>query len=188
LKADGTMDEIYPARIARYANYFVSQLGKDPETAILKKYYPKNIIWTFEVPTAATDGVRVFFNPAFADHLFSLDFILKERRLKSNPNLDPDDIDGTMFKFTLIHEIYHQIYRHMYRIRMKPETANAMQEPRIMDLANIACDVEINRDIEFQLPQFEGCTEVLQGMYDKRFTHETWELIFDAYNDPNSGK
>ena len=51
-----------------------------------------------------------------------------------------------------------------------------------MDLANIACDVEINRDIEYQLPKFQGCTELLQGMFDKRFTHETWELIFDAYN------
>lgn len=102
--------------------------------------------------------------------------------MKSNPNLDPEEINGTMFQFVLIHEIYHQIYRHMHRIRMKPETASALSNKAIMDLANIACDVEINRDIEYQLPKFEGCTEIIEGMFDKRFTHETWELIFDAYN------
>ena len=181
-RKDGTIDEIYPARIARYASYFVGQLGQDPDTKILKKYFPKNIIWTFEVSTAATDGIRVFFNPAFADRLFSADSLLINKRMKSNPNLDPEEINGTMFQFVLIHEIYHQIYRHMHRIRMKPETASALSNKAIMDLANIACDVEINRDIEYQLPKFEGCTEIIEGMFDKRFTHETWELIFDAYN------
>ena len=102
--------------------------------------------------------------------------------MKTNPNIDPEEINGTMFQFVLIHEIYHQIYRHMHRIRMKPETASALSNKSVMDLANIACDVEINRDIEYQLPKFQGCTELLQGMFDKRFTHETWELIFDAYN------
>lgn len=181
-RRDGSIDEIYPARIARYASYFVGQLGQDPDTKILKKYFPKNIIWTFEVRTAATDGIRVFFNPAFADRLFSADSLLINKRMKSNPNLDPEEINGTMFQFVLIHEIYHQIYRHMHRIRMKPETASALSNKAIMDLANIACDVEINRDIEYQLPKFEGCTEIIEGMFDKRFTHETWELIFDAYN------
>ena len=181
-RRDGSIDEIYPARIARYASYFVGQLGQDPDTKILKKYFPKNIIWTFEVRTAATDGIRVFFNPAFADRLFSLDSLLISKRMKTNPNIDPEEINGTMFQFVLIHEIYHQIYRHMHRIRMKPETASALSNKSVMDLANIACDVEINRDIEYQLPKFQGCTELLQGMFDKRFTHETWELIFDAYN------
>ena len=185
-RADGTIDEIYPARIARYANFFISAMSQKPETKILKKYFPKSIIWTFEVPTAATDGIRVFFNPAFADRLFSLDSELINKRAKNNPNIDPDEINGTMFQFVLIHEIYHQIYRHMHRIRMKPETSSATSNRAIMDLANISCDVEINRDIEYQLPQFEGCTELLGGMYDKRFTHETWELIFDAYNDPSN--
>ena len=34
-RRDGSIDEIYPARIARYASYFVGQLGQDPDTKIL---------------------------------------------------------------------------------------------------------------------------------------------------------
>jgi hypothetical protein len=99
-RKDGTIDEIYPARIARYAKYMIGQLGQDDDTRdanVLKKYFPKNIIWTFETTTAATDGVRVFFNPVFADMLFSLDNELFNKRLKSNPNLDPETINGRMF-------------------------------------------------------------------------------------------
>ena len=36
-RADGTIDEIYPARIARYANFFISAMSQKPETKILKK-------------------------------------------------------------------------------------------------------------------------------------------------------
>ena len=98
----------------------------------------KNIILTFEVRTAATDGIRVFFNPAFADRLFSLDSLLISKRMKTNPNIDPEEINGTMFQFVLIHEIYHQIYRHMHRIRMKPETASALIPAFLNNLATCA--------------------------------------------------
>ena len=32
--------------------------------SVIGKFYDR-IIWTFQIPTAATDGVRLFFNPAF---------------------------------------------------------------------------------------------------------------------------
>ena len=186
-RRDGSVDVIEPVRIAKLVKFFIGQLSKYEDTKVLRKYFPKNIIWTFEVPTAATDGVRVFFNPAFADRLLGMDMVLIDKRTKDDPYANPDDMSGTMVQFVLIHEIYHQIYRHMHRIRMKPETAGALTNRALMDLCNIACDVEINRDIEYQIPRFAGCTEILEGMFDKRFSYQTWELIFDAYNNPESG-
>ena len=66
----------------------------------------------------------------------------------------------------------------MIRTQMKAETAN---HPELHNLANIAQDVEINRDIENQLPVFQGMTKTINGCFDSRFPSETWEVIFDAY-------
>ncbi|MBO6271502.1 hypothetical protein J6O48_01840 [bacterium] len=80
--------------------------------------------------------------------------------------------------FILCHEIYHQIYRHREAAERKTETANGNNH----FLANIAMDVEINRDLERQFPSiFNNVTEEIGGCFDTRFPSETWEPIFDAY-------
>jgi len=51
-------------------------------------------------------------------------------------------------------------------------------------------DAEINRDIEKLMISslkggipfnFRGATEKIGGVFDNRFDHQTWDIIFDAY-------
>ena len=53
----------------------------------LSKY---GIVWTFEVPTAATDGIRLFFNPFFAEKLVAKwtpkAVEIVQGKLEKNPN------------------------------------------------------------------------------------------------------
>ena len=39
--------------------------------SVLGEFF-NGIIWTFRVSTAATDGIRLYFNPLFANNLLSL--------------------------------------------------------------------------------------------------------------------
>lgn len=176
MDVDGTKQTIYPRRIALLTEAYLNDMLNDKDLKVFKKYFDKPIIWTFEISTAATDGVRLFFNPAFADKLFSLDaeYMKKKKELGHSTN----GILGKAIQYVLIHEAYHQIYQHMIRTQMKAETAN---HPELHNLANIAQDVEINRDIENQLPVFQGMTKTINGCFDSRFPSETWEVIFDAY-------
>lgn len=181
MDVNGKLETIYPRRIALLTESYLSDMLKDKDMKVFKKYFDKPIIWTFEVATAATDGVRLFFNPAFADSLFSKDaeYMQKKKALGHSTS----GILGTNIKFVLIHEAYHQIYQHVIREQMKKETSG---HPELHSLANIAQDVEINRDIENQLPMFQGVTKTLGGMFDSRFPSETWEVIFDAYYSGNA--
>lgn len=181
MDVNGKLETIYPRRIALLTESYLNDMLKDKDMKVFKKYFNKPIIWTFEVSTAATDGVRLFFNPAFADHLFSIDaeYMKKKKALGHSTS----GILGTAIKFVLIHEAYHQIYQHVIREQMKKETSG---HPELHGLANIAQDVEINRDIENQLPIFQGITKTTGGMFDSRFPSETWEVIFDAYYNGNT--
>lgn len=170
---------IEPARIAAVARHYTQAMYSSPDTKVLAKFFPKDIIWTLEIGTACTDGIRVAMNPAFAYELFGYDSQVAQNLMKTRGAAAARGAAGTAFQFVLIHEVYHQIYQHMRRELLKPETSNL----KMHELANIAQDVEINRDIENQMPKYAGVTDIIGGCFDDRFSQgETWEYIFDAYN------
>lgn len=160
--------------------------------SVIGKFYDQ-IIWTFDplVQTAATDGVRLYFNPIFVLEITALvaDKVSKKaaelRAQKINPypkNPGPNDYDGEFeavkpFIFILMHECYHMLYRHVEQSKRKKETANGGRY--IQWLANTSMDLEINRDIEYQWPEFEGCTELTKGWIDKKWNTMVWSRIFD---------
>lgn len=174
--------KLQPARIAALARHYIVSMYNDPDTKVLAKFFPKDIIWTFAIPTACTDGIRVAFNPEFAYDLFGKDADLQKAAVAARGPQAARGMAGTAFQFVLIHEVYHQIYQHVRRELLKAETANGQKHA----LANIAQDVEINRDIEAQMPKYKGCTNAIGGCFDERFNNgEMWEQIFDAYNTGN---
>ena len=170
MNIDGKKQTIYPHRIAMLTESYLNDMLNNPDTKVFKKYFDKPIIWTFEIETAATDGIRIFFNPGFADKLFSMDGEVMQR--KKQLGHDTSGILGHSIQFVVIHEAYHQIYQHFIREQMKPETSG---KPELHGLANIAQDVEINRDIENQIPMFYGMTKTIGGCFDTRFPTEAWE-------------
>ena len=149
----------------------------------------KGIIWTFRVTTAATDGIRIYFNPLFANKLLSLcgpaasekraELIKKGVDIKNKKNgFDMLFETSKCFLFVLIHECYHQLYRHIESEKHKDETRNA--PPSIHDLANVCQDIEINRDIEIQFSEFKGCTVMSEGQWEaEKYPVEIWSEIFD---------
>ena len=148
-----------------------------------------SIMWTFRVETAATDGIRIYFNPLFANKLISIGGnIAKEKRdelikkgvdVRNKKNgFDMLFETSKCFLFVLIHECYHQLYRHIESAQHKDETRNA--PPSIHDLANVCMDDEINRDIEIQFPEFKGITKLTDGCIEaEKYPNEIWSEIFD---------
>ena len=177
-KADGSKDIINPRQIAFYTRTFINELQNDPNIRPMAKYFNKDIIWTFDIGTAATDGIRIAMNPAFVDELLSIGMGVYKEEKKMSPNINPDKYIGRAVQFVFMHEAYHQIYRHTKQEKLKRETADGSMHV----LANISQDVEINRDIEAQFPErFAGITQKIRGMWDDAFPTETWDKIFDAY-------
>lgn len=177
-KADGSKEIINPRQIAFYTRLFINELQNDANIRPMAKYFNKDIIWTFDIGTAATDGIRIAMNPAFVDELLSIGMGVYKQEKKMNPSINPDKYIGRAVQFVFMHEAYHQIYRHTKQEKLKRETADGSMH----DLANISQDVEINRDIEAQFPErFAGITQKIQGMWDDAFPTETWDKIFDAY-------
>ena len=181
---DGKKQEIIPAEIASFANKAVEQERTGPLGVILNRF-PKPILWTVGVETAASDGIRIAFNPVFAQEL-----ILKGKaELKdalTTKSISSDERVSMMARnliFVIIHEAYHQIYRHKEAAERKEETRGGKNHR----LANIAMDAEINRDIEKQLAAygFAGITKKTGGVIDDRFKTEAWQDIFDAYYNGN---
>ena len=185
--------EIIPATTIQFCEKVKLQAERKGNLGIILKYFNKPIIWTWNVPTAASDGVRIAFNPLFADQLLDAGYegiqnVMQQRMENNLPPLDKDAVSlyaSRLFIFVLVHEAFHQIYRHREQAAKKPETENGKNHR----LANIAMDAEINRDIERHVTpsstkidfDFKGATELAGGVYDSRFEQETWDLIFDAY-------
>lgn len=154
--------------------------------SVLGEFF-NGIIWTFRVGTAATDGIRLYFNPLFANKLVSLggaDALNKKDELKKR-GANPSVINETFwfetckyFLFIVIHECYHQLYRHVEFAKYKEETR--VGGPAIQRLANISMDDEINRDIEIQFPEFAGATKATEGWLEaEKYPIEIWPEIFD---------
>ena len=196
-KATGkvTVSELIPATVISFCEMVKLKAEQElPNLGLFLKYFSKPIIWSWDIETAASDGIRIGFNPAFANRLLDLgDIEFKEIR-KQWMASGRGRIDVTKaqicaskyFLFVLIHEAFHQLYRHREQAEQKPETENGKNH----ELANIAMDAEINRDIEKLMISslkggipfnFRGATEKIGGVFDNRFDHQTWDIIFDAY-------
>ena len=118
--------------------------------AILTKL---QVFFVTNVPTMATDGFRLFINPAFVHTLY----------IKGNH-------EGVLY--VLVHELYHNFLlhhsRHMIRIDEFPNH----------QMANIAQDIEINHLIEETFPILKGQTEKQGGCWDPDCVNMTWEEIY----------
>ena len=174
-------EEIIPAEIAAFCDMAKATAMTDKQLGVILQRFPKPVIWSFNVDTAASDGVRIAFNPIFAQQL-----IYQGKQILSDEIASGKRLNGTdrithmagLFLFVLVHEAYHQIYRHREQAERKPETQGGKNHT----LANIAMDAEINRDIEKQIPVwFAGATAKTGGIFDTRFRMEPWQDIFDAY-------
>ena len=174
-------EEIIPAEIASFCDMAKATAMTDKQLGVILQRFPKPVIWSFNVDTAASDGVRIAFNPIFAQQLIYQGKQLLHDEINSGKSLTGSDRITHMarlFLFVLVHEAYHQIYRHREQAEIKSETQGGKNHT----LANIAMDAEINRDIEKQIPVwFAGATAKTGGVFDTRFRMEPWQNIFDAY-------
>lgn len=174
-------EEIIPAEIAAFCDMAKTNAMSQQHLGTILQRFPKPVIWSFKVDTAASDGVRIAFNPIFAQQLIYQGKQQVKDALASGKRMGGDERTirmARLFLFVLVHEAYHQIYRHREQAERKPETQGGSNH----NLANIAMDAEINRDIEKQIPQwFAGATAESNGIFDTRFRMESWQDIFDAY-------
>lgn len=174
-------EEIIPAQIAAFCDLAKANAMTQKHLGTILQRFPKPVIWTFMIDTAASDGVRIAFNPIFAQELIYQGKQQVKDALAAGERMGGDERTirvARLFLFVLVHEAYHQIYRHREQAERKTETQGGSNHR----LANIAMDAEINRDIEKQIPQwFAGATAESNGIFDQRFRMEPWQDIFDAY-------
>ena len=141
--------------------------------ASIGKFYT-DVIWTYRVDTAATDGFYIYFNPSFAIKLFCIAGGEDEKAgtklndlAKNRPSANDSKEKRDQWKkdvvfythryllFVLIHECYHKIYRHLER-GIKHDNSITTNQNKFY-LMNVAGDEEINRDIETQFPEVKHC-------------------------------
>ena len=176
-----TEEEIIPAEIAQFCEMAKTQAAGTRELGPILGRFNKPILWSFNIDTAASDGVRIAFNPIFAEQLLYKGKAQVKDMLGQGKRMSSTDRIITMARlvlYVICHEAYHQIYRHREQAERKTETQGGKNH----QLANIAMDAEINRDLEKQIPKyFAGATAECEGIFDDRFRMEPWQLIFDAY-------
>ncbi len=176
-----TEEEIVPAEIAQFCEMAKTQAASTRELGPILGRFNKPILWTFNIDTAASDGVRIAFNPIFAEQLLYKGKGQVKEMLAQGKRMSSNDRIITMARlvlYVICHEAYHQIYRHREQAERKTETQGGKNH----QLANIAMDAEINRDLEKQIPKyFAGATAECEGIFDDRFRMEPWQIIFDAY-------
>lgn len=174
-------EEVIPAEIAAFCDMAKTNAMSQQHLGTILQRFPKPVIWSFKVDTAASDGVRIAFNPIFAQQLIYQGKQQVKDALAAGKRMGGDERTirvAKLFLFVLVHEAYHQIYRHREQAERKQETQGGSNHV----LANTAMDAEINRDIEKQIPQwFAGATAETNGIFDTRFRMEPWQDIFDAY-------
>ena len=187
ITGEQTEEEIVPAQIAAFCEMAKTEASMTRELGPILGRFNKPILWSFNIDTAASDGVRIAFNPIFAEQLLykgkaQVRKLIDDSK-KNNKSLNLSNADriikmARLVLYVICHEAYHQIYRHREQAERKKETQGGQNH----QLANIAMDAEINRDIEKQIPKyFAGATEECDGIFDDRFRMEPWDIIFDAY-------
>lgn len=181
ITGEQTEEEIIPAEIASFCEMAKTQAASTRELGPILGRFNKPILWSFNIDTAASDGVRIAFNPVFAEQLLYKGKGQVKELMSQGKRMSQSDRVITMARlvlYVICHEAYHQIYRHIEQAERKTETQGGKNH----QLANIAMDAEINRDLEKQIPKyFAGATEECDGIFDDRFRMEPWQIIFDAY-------
>jgi predicted metal-dependent peptidase len=178
---DGTMYE--PKFIVSVVEDAISIINKINEGVIKDFLAALPIVYTFYVPTMATDGSHIFINPGFVMTL-----------------LEWCDDSPVGVAFVLIHEVYHNIFKHQEREAQIADKATDHRK------ANRAQDYEINWVIEHSYPDkiifhdmeeedimdsdlvdengeraqlFTGITEACKGLISDKFRNMVWEDIYD---------
>ena len=181
ITGEQTEEEIIPAEIASFCEMAKTQAASTRELGPILGRFNKPILWSFNIDTAASDDVRIAFNPVFAEQLLYKGKGQVKKLMSQGKRMSQSDRVITMARlvlYVICHEAYHQIYRHREQAERKTETQGGKNH----QLANIAMDAEINRDLEKQIPKyFAGATEECDGIFDDRFRMEPWQIIFDAY-------
>lgn len=194
IEMDGKKVVISPKQLALYGQMFMDQLRSDTATAWMGPYIEKDIIWSFVPPAAFTDGVRIAMNPVFLWRLMKLSKMSPDEEQKlqhERPDVAQDmirDVKGRLFRYVITHEVYHQLYNHLRREALEFGVLSEADH----EIANIAQDLEINRDIEYQMPVFSGATELASGVWykdpdlinkdtGKPFEIDAWEDIYKYF-------
>lgn len=115
-------------------------------------------VYTFDVPTMATDGFNIYINPFFYVKLQSI-----------APYLAPT--------YVILHELYHNLLCHMKR---EKERGGEFPNHR---KCNYAQDEEINNILEEQDPGFKGLTAKIGGICDYEYKGMIWEDIYPLLKD-----
>ena len=197
LTSGGTIT-IHPAEIAYSVKLMMDDMMRDSRYSFIIPYIQKPIIWTYEIETALTDGIRIYMSPLFAHTLINGIAIKEANKFKETlSELDLRDnknramirsIKTKYVRFVLIHEVYHIIYNHVRRGILKYGSNPTKQESEV---GNVSMDLEINRDIESTFPDLAGSTEVIGGIWylhdkffnknKKPFMKDIWEDVWDDF-------
>lgn len=204
LLSNGQIKEIHPAEIADIVKQMMDEMMRNPKYSFIKPYIQKPVIWTYTPKTACTDGIRIYMSPLFADLMLGDHFGNKEAneyfsKLSASEYLDPTkranarSIRTKYIRFIIVHEVFHILYNHTRRGILKYGSNPTITEH---DNANVAMDLEINRDIESMFPDLEGSTKVIGGVWylDEKmkgqnirnrkgepFKKDIWEDIWDVF-------
>lgn len=191
---NGNIRTFNPRKIASWCKQFLDMMRTNKDTQWLAPFISKNIIWTTECKTFFTDGIRIAANPYFAAVL--INHGMKEARQKMSEISASNKYDfngereiereyiSKYFQYVIVHEAYHMVYQHIRRSLLKIGKGNEYEH----SIANIAMDMEINRDIEAQYQKYSGATKTLEGIWyedyinkhtGKPFAKEIWEDIYD---------
>ena len=207
LTTGGTI-EIHPAEIAQDVKIMMDDMMRDSRYAFIVPFIKKPVIWTYEIGSALTDGIRVYMSPLFAHTLINGIAIKEANKFAST--LSEIDLRDTknrrqyrslkmkLVRFAIIHEIYHIIYNHVRRGILKFGSNPTKQEHYV---GNVSMDLEINRDIESTFPDLAGSTEAIGGVWylhdefqgipiynknKKPFMKDIWEDIWDVLMSRNA--
>lgn len=191
--SNGKIKTINPRKIASLCKSFLDLMRTNKDTEWLSPFIAKNIIWSTECKTFFTDGIRIVANPYFAAVLINQGQVDARKQKDEIYNKFSDfnravdaerEVISKYFQYVIVHEAYHMVYQHIRRSLLKIGKGSAYEH----EVANVAMDMEINRDIEAQYPKYGGATKTLEGIWyedyinkhtGKPFDKEIWEVIYD---------
>lgn len=190
---NGKIKTINPRKIASLCKSFLDLMRTNKDTEWLSPFIAKNIIWSTECKTFFTDGIRIVANPYFAAVLINQGQVDARKQKDEIYNKFSDfnravdaerEVISKYFQYVIVHEAYHMVYQHIRRSLLKIGKGSKYEH----EVANVAMDMEINRDIEAQYPKYGGSTRTLEGIWyedyinkhtGKPFDKEIWEVIYD---------
>ena len=200
---NGGVVHLRPAWLANQIAHLLNDMRSDGAYSFIKPFIMKPVIWTYEIDSACTDGIRIYMSPLFAHNMFlaTINAVKEYKNTATYDELQDEEkyiqtenmIRTKLVRFAIVHEVYHILYNHVRRGILK-YGSNAPASDHT--LGNYAMDLEINRDIESCFPELRGSTETIGGVWwenekfysskGEKFMREIWEDIWDDWK--NSGK